>query len=123
MSAIRHGWSEKLPIAGDVATNTANPNEMTNSDDVRYHAAEAADFRCIHVTLISSILKEAAHTMFEKYPDVVEVAELREMLGGISKKLTYRLLASQEIHSVRIGRAYKIPKVCVIEYLTKGGHA
>lgn len=55
--------------------------------------------------------------MFENYPDVVEVDDLRKMLGGISRKLAYRLLADQEIHSVRVGRAYKIPKVCVIEYL------
>ena len=56
-------------------------------------------------------------SMFENYPDVVEVKDLREMLGGISKKLAYRLLANQEIRSVRVGRTYKIPKVCVIEYL------
>lgn len=55
--------------------------------------------------------------MFEKYPDVVEVDDLRVMLGGISKKLAYRLLADQEIRSVRVGRSYKIPKICVIEYL------
>lgn len=55
--------------------------------------------------------------MFENYPDVVEVDDLRKMLGGISRKLAYRLLADQEIRSARVGRAYKIPKVCVIEYL------
>ena len=55
--------------------------------------------------------------MFENYPDVVEVDDLRKMLGGISKKLAYRLLSDQEIRSVRVGRAYKIPKICVIEYL------
>lgn len=60
MSAIRHGRSEKLPIAGDVATNTANPNEMTNSDDVRYHAAEAAVFRCIHVISIRRLYESEA---------------------------------------------------------------
>lgn len=57
------------------------------------------------------------YTMFENYPDVVEVDDLRKMLGGISKKLAYRLLAEEEIRSVRVGRAYKIPKVCIIEYL------
>lgn len=56
-------------------------------------------------------------TMFENYPDVVEVEDLRKMLGGISKRLAYKLLAEQEIRSVRVGRAYKIPKICVIEYL------
>lgn len=57
------------------------------------------------------------NTMFESYPDVVEVDDLRRMLGGISRRLAYRLLVDQEIRSVKVGRAYKIPKVCVIEYL------
>ena len=57
--------------------------------------------------------------MFEDYPDVVEVDDLRRMLGGISRKLAYRLLADQEIKSVRIGRTYKIPKLCIIEYLMR----
>lgn len=52
--------------------------------------------------------------MFENYPDVVEVDDLRKMLGGISRKLAYRLLADQEIRSVRVGRAYKIPGKSVI---------
>ena len=55
--------------------------------------------------------------MFNNYPDVVEVDDLRKMLGGISKKLAYRLLTEKEIRSVRVGRAYKIPKICIIEYL------
>lgn len=62
-------------------------------------------------------MKEKAIPMFENYPDVVEVTQLREMLGGISKRLAYQLLVSGEVHSVRIGRAYKIPKTSVIEYL------
>ena len=53
-------------------------------------------------------------SMFENYPDVVEVEDLRKMLGGISRKLAYRLLADDEIRSVKVGRSYK---VCVIEYL------
>ena len=57
--------------------------------------------------------------MFEHYPDVVDVDDLCKMLGGISRKLAYRLLSDQEIRSVRIGRSYKIPKICVIEYLTR----
>ena len=55
--------------------------------------------------------------MFEDYPDIVDVDSLCKMLGGISRKLAYRLLNDQEIRSVRIGRSYKIPKIYVIEYL------
>ncbi len=62
-------------------------------------------------------MKEKAIPMFEDYPDVVEVTQLREILGGISKRLAYQLLTSGKVHSVRIGRAYKSPKTSVIEYL------
>lgn len=58
-----------------------------------------------------------SQTMFESFPDVVDVDDLRKMLGGISKKLAYRLLSEKEIQSVKVGRTYKIPKICVIEYL------
>ena len=34
--------------------------------------------------------------MFEDYPDVVDVDGLCKMLGGISRKLAYRLLINQE---------------------------
>ena len=57
--------------------------------------------------------------MFENYPDVVDVDDLCKMLGGISRTLAYRLLTDQEIRSVRIGRSYKISKICVLEYLTR----
>ena len=56
--------------------------------------------------------------MFEKYPDVVSVPELCNMLGGMSRKLAYKMLANGEIFSVKVGRSYKIPKVSVIAYLT-----
>lgn len=57
------------------------------------------------------------YTMFDKYPEVVEVDDLRKMLGGISRKLAYRLLTDKEIQAVKVGRTYKIPKICIIEYL------
>ena len=41
-------------------------------------------------------------SMFEKYPDVVEVDDLRKMLGGISRRLAYRLLTEQEIRCVKV---------------------
>lgn len=61
--------------------------------------------------------KYAKYNMFDKYPEVVEVDDLRKMLGGISRKLAYKLLADKEIQAVKVGRTYKIPKVCIIEYL------
>ena len=55
--------------------------------------------------------------VFRNYPDVVDVEQLCVMLGNISKKTAYRLLKSGEIHSVVVGHAYRIPKICVFNYL------
>lgn len=64
-------------------------------------------------------VKENYHFMFTAYPDVVNIDEMRKMLGGIGVTLAYRLLQQREIKSLKIGREYKIPKASVIAYLTK----
>jgi hypothetical protein len=61
--------------------------------------------------------------MFENYPDVVEVDDLRVMLGGISKRLAYKLLTNQEIRNVKVGRAYKIPKIFIMSFSFLLGNA
>lgn len=62
-------------------------------------------------------MKNAYGELFKSYPDVVDVDMLCAMLGGISKKLAYRLLGEGSIKSVKIGRTYKIPKLYIAEYL------
>lgn len=55
--------------------------------------------------------------MFKNCPDVVNIKQLREMLGvGITK--AYTLANNNIIHSKKIGKEYKIPKVMIINYLT-----
>ncbi|MGG4220573.1 helix-turn-helix domain-containing protein [Paenibacillus jamilae] len=55
--------------------------------------------------------------MFEHYPDVVNIPQLCEMLGGISTKSAYKLLKANRISHFKIGRTYKIPKIQIISYL------
>ena len=62
-------------------------------------------------------VKENYKLMFISYPDVVNVNQLKDMLG-IGITLAYRLVKSNNIHSLKIGREYKIPKANVISYLT-----
>jgi len=45
------------------------------------------------------------------------VEEMCEMLGGISTKTGYRILKDNRIKHFKIGRAYKIPKLHIFEYL------
>ena len=63
-------------------------------------------------------LQEYYKVMFTEYPDVVNVEQLCEMLGGPSSKSVYRLLKDGAIQSYWIGKRYRIPKGSGIEYLT-----
>ena len=58
---------------------------------------------------------EIYKTMFKDYPDVVNVEQMCEMLGGMSTKTAYRLLRSGSIKSILTGRRYRIPKVYILE--------
>ena len=62
-------------------------------------------------------MSDVQKTMFRDYPDVVNVKQLREMLGGIGQREAYRLVTSKTIPSIKSGRGYKIPKVYVIKFL------
>jgi excisionase family DNA binding protein len=55
--------------------------------------------------------------LFTEYPDVVNVEQMCEMLGGICDKTAYRLLKSGEIKSFIVGRHYRILKLNILEYL------
>ena len=59
----------------------------------------------------------AYNLLFTKYPDVVNVQQMCEMLGGICDKTAYRLLKSGEIKSFIVGRHYRIPNLNILEYL------
>lgn len=54
--------------------------------------------------------------MFTNYPDVVNICELAKMLD-IGSTLAYSLVKKGIIPSLKVGRAYKIPKAYVISYL------
>ncbi|MEA5051389.1 MAG: helix-turn-helix domain-containing protein [Oscillospiraceae bacterium] len=54
--------------------------------------------------------------MFNSYPDVLTVDQVREALH-IGKNTIYKLLKNNQIKSIRIGTKHVIPKVFLIEYI------
>lgn len=62
-------------------------------------------------------IKENYDLMFTSYPDLVNITQLKEMLG-IGITLAYRLVKNKTILALKVGREYKIPKRNVIAYLT-----
>lgn len=61
-------------------------------------------------------MKALYSVMFSEYPDIVTVKQLQSMLG-ISRHGAYDLLAEGEIGGIKLGNAYKIPKINVIRYV------
>ncbi|MDD3303997.1 MAG: DNA-binding protein [Clostridia bacterium] len=57
------------------------------------------------------------NVMFHDYPDIVNLKQMMEMLGGISSTLAYKILKSNTVGSIKVGREYKIPKVNIISYI------
>ena len=66
---------------------------------------------------MSENLKENYSLMFTTYPDIVDITQMRKMLGGIGVTLAYKLLKQGKIKSLKIGRESRIPKSCIIQYL------
>jgi hypothetical protein len=62
-------------------------------------------------------MKLNKNDIFKDYPDAVNVAQLREMLGGIGKNLAYSLLNNKIIPAKKIGKDWLIAKIHVIKYL------
>lgn len=59
--------------------------------------------------------------IFQEYPDVVSLEDMRVMLGSKDKKLgrttAYNLLKEGKIFSKKVAREYRIPKQSIISYL------
>lgn len=55
--------------------------------------------------------------LFSAYPDIVSIKQLCEMLGGIGPKAAYQLLHEGNIQFFKIGKAFRIPKRSVIDFI------
>lgn len=54
--------------------------------------------------------------ILKSYPDILIFDELVEILN-VGVNTTYELLRQNKIYSKKIGKEYKIPKICVIDYI------
>ena len=55
--------------------------------------------------------------LFENYPDVVNLKQLREMLGGIGEGTALKLMQENRVEHFKLRNVYYIPKDSVIDYL------
>lgn len=55
--------------------------------------------------------------LFKDYPDVVDLIQFRDMLGGIADSTARKLMRSNAVKHFYIRDTYIIPKKCVIDYV------
>lgn len=61
---------------------------------------------------------EGYRSFYPDYPDVVSVEDMSHMLN-ICKVNAYELVKTGQVHGVKIGRIYRIPKKAIYQYLEK----
>ena len=56
------------------------------------------------------------NTLFTEYDDIVDISEIQKM-QGIGKKAALDFVKLPQIHGIKIGNKYRVPKIRVVEYL------
>ena len=65
---------------------------------------------------MSFTMKDAYSIMLREYPDVMNIEQMSQALG-VSTKTGYGLLKSGKVACLKVGRAYRIPKVHLLTYM------
>ena len=60
--------------------------------------------------------REIYASVLKEYPDILSPEETAKALG-VSTKTVYRLLRSNTINHIKMGRTYKVPKAHILLYL------
>ena len=60
--------------------------------------------------------EKAYRVMLRKFPDVMDVEQVCNILK-VSQKTGYALLKDNKIQSIKVGRAYRIPKPYLLDFL------
>jgi excisionase family DNA binding protein len=64
--------------------------------------------------------RKAYKSVFPGCPDVLDVRQVSELLG-VSSKTVYKLINEGVLASVKAGRAFKVPKLYLLQYLKVTG--
>lgn len=64
----------------------------------------------------------AYNIMLREYPDVMNIEQMCEVLN-VSTKTGYGLIHDGKVKCIKVGRAYRIPKVHLLTYLGIANYA
>ena len=66
--------------------------------------------------------KNVYRTLLKDYPDIMGIEEMSAALD-VSTKTAYKLLREGKITAIKVGRAYRIPKIHLLAYLSVLNHS
>ena len=55
--------------------------------------------------------------LLSSYPEIMNIDQMCDALGGISTRTGYKLLKEVKIKSIKVGREYRIIKTYVTDFL------
>lgn len=67
--------------------------------------------------------REKYRVKFSEYPDLVNLVQFRQMLGGIGDTTARKLMRENRVQHYSVRRTYLIPKESVIDYLLSPHYA
>ena len=77
----------------------------------------------MNIEKASKISQEKAYrVMLRDYPDVMNIEQVSQILR-VSTKAVYKLIREGQLCCLVIGKAYRIPKVHLLEYLCIGSQS
>lgn len=59
--------------------------------------------------------------LFTQYPDILSISDLRSALG-IGRTKAYELVNSGQIRSIKVGKAIRIPKTSLLDYVKENSY-
>lgn len=79
------------------------------------HLYRRTAFFTLYLTLCFE-QEELVYMLFTQYPDIMSISDLRSALG-IGRTKAYELVSSGEIRSIKVGKAIRIPKTSLLDYV------
>ena len=61
-------------------------------------------------------MKDVYSVMLKDFPDLLDIEQTSKALG-VSTKTVYKLLKSEKLTAMKVGRAYRVHKVHLLAYL------
>ena len=84
---------------------------------LQVHDTEAREWYAKEAAEQTWSVRTLQRNISSRYPEVMNIDQMCDALGGISTRTGYKLLKEGKIKSIKVGREYRIIKTYVTDFL------